>query len=100
MEDICGFRYRSIYTSDGLTLHELALKLQDGLSSNVNIDELPTLTSGNLMDLLVFCLFHPSGNVPLCFSYLKFFILRVIAIITISVELFNRFFVNIWACMY
>jgi hypothetical protein len=39
--------YRSIYTSDGLTLHELALKLQDGLSSNVNIDELPTLTSGS-----------------------------------------------------
>uniref|UniRef100_A0A0E0KC14 Zinc finger PHD-type domain-containing protein n=1 Tax=Oryza punctata TaxID=4537 RepID=A0A0E0KC14_ORYPU len=39
--------YRSIYTSDGLTLHELALKLQDGLSSNVMIDELPTLTSGS-----------------------------------------------------
>ncbi|KAF0904217.1 hypothetical protein E2562_032992 [Oryza meyeriana var. granulata] len=44
--------YRSIYTSDGLTLHELALKLQDGLSSDAMssaifsaINELPTLTS-------------------------------------------------------
>ncbi|KAL5218277.1 hypothetical protein ABZP36_018961 [Zizania latifolia] len=44
--------YRSIYTSDGLTLHELALKLQDGLNSNAItsavfsiIGELPTLTS-------------------------------------------------------
>ncbi|KAL5209953.1 hypothetical protein ABZP36_005576 [Zizania latifolia] len=44
--------YHSIYTSDGLTLHELALKLQDGLNSNAitrtvfsAIDELPTLSS-------------------------------------------------------
>lgn len=28
------FRYRNIYTSEGLTLHELALKLQVSLNSN------------------------------------------------------------------
>ncbi|XP_040378062.1 uncharacterized protein LOC102718159 isoform X2 [Oryza brachyantha] len=44
--------YRSIYTSDGLTLHELALKLQDSsqtMNSTVlcTVDELPNLTSGS-----------------------------------------------------
>uniref|UniRef100_A0A0D9VSJ8 N-acetyltransferase domain-containing protein n=1 Tax=Leersia perrieri TaxID=77586 RepID=A0A0D9VSJ8_9ORYZ len=46
--------YRSIYNSEGISLHALALKLQDGLSSNAmssavssTINELPTLTSGS-----------------------------------------------------
>ncbi|KQK22308.1 hypothetical protein BRADI_1g66400v3 [Brachypodium distachyon] len=46
--------YRNIYTPEGLTLHELALKLQGGLNSNGNSsanfpggDEPPNLSSGS-----------------------------------------------------
>jgi hypothetical protein len=56
MESIYCFRYRNIYTLEGLTLHELALKLQDSLNSNgvssvdfSDIDDPPNLaSSGNM----------------------------------------------------
>lgn len=51
------FRYRNIYTSEGLTLHELALKLKDSLQSNgvssvdySDIDDPPKIaTSGKML---------------------------------------------------
>jgi hypothetical protein len=50
--NILCFRYNNIYTSEGLTLHKLALELQDGLNSNgfskankSGFDDYPNLTS-------------------------------------------------------
>jgi hypothetical protein len=59
MSILC-FRYRNIYTSEGVTLHKLALQLQDRLNSNgfgtanvSSFSDYPNLTSsGNLMGVV------------------------------------------------
>jgi hypothetical protein len=59
MKSIHCFRYRNIYTPEGLTLHELALKLQDSLNSNgvssvdfSDIDDPPNIASSGNMQFI------------------------------------------------